>query len=326
MPKINVRINGEIIDPKSYSTDLKYFDIYIEFLKNFSESFLKIHEIEPEINLVEYGTLGNELCLDSRLKVKLIKDFKTHLNNLFGIALYSSGTHADMLKRAYKDHKILYICLRETHDLNIIRTTLHEFYHLIDPFKLIEFQTIINGSSTYIKFKDYIKCNIRLCLNEYHASLRSYQFILQTFLKQKRKNQEVYLEVLIFRSKSHLSGLENKLSRKLKELKKERLSDYKVQYKLLRYFMEDFMVPNFYFFGEWRAFRIESINDSELKQAWNQFHSKINNKLIFNLLEKMKHELLREDKGEYESFAQKFDNYFTNFFNELILLFNNYIK
>lgn len=280
LPKIILKEKGQIIELEQYITEkYPYIKRFIKILEEELNFLYKDEHLDIELNLVEYGNIGNELLLDNRLKTNILKELVKELNDYGGLALYHSGVYGDILLEQYIDEKICYIGLQQVPIFNMLRLVFHELYHFLDPIPLREWQEHLGKDLIYIHFNETIKASVRVGLNEYFANLYSYIRVLELMnnLKKEYDNSSIdyFFECIMATSKKYLSNLDIILIEFIDSLKGENLNNSNIQAKIIQFFCFKFYSKIYYFLGAWKAYKKVNINSDILQEVWDQFLEKI---------------------------------------------------
>jgi len=293
MAEVVLKKNGVPVDIDRFQKNkYPYLEHYLESLKIIVNQVKKINNIDVEINLIEQGELGNELLLDSRLdKIKIKKNLES-FNKLYAIAIYYVGLKVYFLLEKYKDHRICYISLQQTYEINMLRVAFHEIQHFSDPFIPREWQDILEDGLVYINYEKTIQAYTRLGLNEYFANFWAFSQCLD-FVNGLSKRKvidstiEVFKKALIERIPSYLSNSSIKLFAFIDALRSRELDDKKVlnlKAELINILWSEFFHDIYYFLGGWKVYEDRELDTRLIQRTWDGFIAEIQNAELYNMI------------------------------------------
>ncbi|MFW9872612.1 MAG: hypothetical protein ACFFG0_05870 [Candidatus Thorarchaeota archaeon] len=327
MPKVILKENGKIVDIEQYHKEkFPYLDNYIMFLKRLLNYYKNTKNFDIDINLVEWGQLGHELLLDSRLDTEKVRNNFESINNLSGIAIYYVGLNGYFLLEQYKDQKFCYIQLQQTNIINMIRITYHEIQHFFDPFIPREWQIILENGQSFMIYEKTIKAFNRLGLNEFYANHHSFSkcyILINEILKCNIEEDliERLNSILIDKIPSYLNNLINKLNEFIVSLESEEINNSHIQNpkaELIRHLWSKFFLQLYYFLGGWKVYKDEKLDTTSIKKTWDFLINELEEiKLIemINLLNSFK-DLMLGDLGDKDQLVSYVDLLFLKYYHE----------
>lgn len=309
MAKIILRKGGLPVDIECFQEDkYPYIKQYINSLQIIVDQVKKVRHLDIEINLIERGTLSNELLLDKRLDTEKLMSKIESFNSINAIAIYYLGLKGFYLLEEHKDMRICYIELQQTYYINMLRIAFHEIQHFSDPFIPSEWQEILGEGLTYINFEKTIMAYVRLGLNEYNANLYAFSNCLDLLKGMVGSEVEDSINetnnvALVEKIPSYLFRTGEKLNKFTEKFRSEESNDKNIsnpKAELIIFLWSEFFHDIFYFLGGWKVYKDRELDVRTIQQTWDDFKGDLQKTGLSNLLP-----LLRDFKtlllGDFET-------------------------